>query len=304
LCHALSFVGRGDELAWEMFSKPYVKSYVEAMQLSFDGRRVLVVKRDLIRGGRRWATRDGWSIVAPGLQTAIPDGSDLLTAVAATKDGINRTGVCRFRFADGQWQPIVFAPVAGGSEPSLARRANGSLVFLMRPDDETGYGANKSIRLWASTDGGGTWKQILHAANMRPQTPVSVHATPDGTVFVLANVPGMTNPAGTVVWWHRDRDRLAIWQLAEGASELMPPRLIRDCREEFGAPPDKAMWYVDHPVTATVRLRDGRWHGIVAYRLMAFSIYGDKVGELVTPQTGCYVEEVPSAQPAESPWRF
>jgi hypothetical protein len=305
LCHALSLVGRGDELVWEMFSKPYVRSYVEVMQLSFDGRQVSVGKRDLIRTQRMWAVPDGWGVACNGLQTAIPDGSDLLMAVVATKDGINRTGVCRFRFRGGQWQPVTFTPVADGSEPSLARRADRSLVFLMRPDAETGYGANKSIRLWASTDGGGTWKQILHAANVRPQTPVSVHATPDGTVFVLANVPGMTNPTRTVMWWHLDRTRLAMWQLAEDATEFKPPQaqLIRDCQEEFGLI-DKSMWYVDHPVSATVRLRDGRWHGVVAYRMMAFSIYGDKVGELVTPQTGCCVEEVPSAQPITPPWRF
>lgn len=306
VCQALSLVGRGDILTWDMFSQPSLKCYVEVMQLLFDGRQVSVTKRDLIRTQRGWAIPDGWGVVCPGVQTAIPDGSDLLMAVVATKDGTNKTGVCRFRFAEGQWQPVAFTPVAGGSEPSLARRADGSLVFLTRPDDEVaGDRAGKRIVLWASKDGGGTWQQILCAENERPRTPVSVHATPDGKIFVLANVPGMTNPTRTTLWWHLDRARLAMWQLAEGAAALDPPQpqVIRDCQEEFGLI-DKYMWYVDHPISATLRLRDGRWHGIVTYRLMAYSIAGDKVGELVTPQTGCYVEETPNSEPATTPWRF
>jgi hypothetical protein len=242
--------------------------------------------------------------VAGGLHPAIPDGSDLLMAVEAQKDGVGRTGVCRFRFEAEQWQPVAFTPVAGGGEPSLARRTDGSLVFLTRPSEEMGVHAIRSIMLWASTDSGVTWKEILGVPNVRPSTPVSVNATPDGTVFVLANVPGMTNPERTVLWWHLDRARLALWQLAEGAPELKPPQVIRDCQEEFGAPPAGFMWYVDHPVSATVRLGDGRWHGLVVYRLMAFSIQGDPVGELLTPQTGCYVEETPHSEPATTPWRF
>lgn len=300
-CQALSFIGNGAELPWELFSQPSLKHYVEVMHLSFDGRQVSVVKRDLIGDAPGWATRDGWSIEAPGLQPAIPDGSDLLMALNAHKDGTAGAGVCRFRFAEGQWQPVAFTLVTGGGEPSLVRRTDGALVFLTRPSEPM---VAKSIMLWASPDSGATWKLILDAANVRPQTPVGVNATPDGRVFVLANVLGMTSPNGTARWWQRDREQLAMWQLAEQAAQLMPPQLIRDCPEEFGAAPDKAMWYCDHPVSATVRLNDGRWHGLLAYRLMAFSMLGEKVGEVLTPQTGCCVEEVPSAQPVAPPWRF
>lgn len=306
LCRALSLVGRGDILTWDMFSLPSLRCYVEVMHLSFDGQKVAVVERYLIRTGGGWATRDGWGIGAAGLHTAIPDGSDLLLAVEAYKEGVGRTGVCRFQFAEGEWQPVAFTPVAGGGEPSLVRRADGSLLFLTRPDDEVaGDRAGKRIVLWASKDGGGTWEQILRAENERPRTPVSVHATPDGRVFVLANVPGMTNPTRTVLWWHADRARLAMWRLAEGTATFDPPQpqVIRDCQEEFGLI-DKYMWYVDHPISANVRLSDGQWHGLVTYRIMAYSISGDKVGELVTPHTGCCVEEVSSTQPVTPPWRF
>jgi len=304
LCRVLSFVGRGDVLTWDMFSRPSLRCYVEVMQLSFDGRKVAVVKRDLIRPEQPWMTQNGWAIGAGGLHSAIPDGSDLLMAMEAQQEGVGRNGVCRFRFAAGQWQPVAFTPVSGGGEPSLVRRADGSLVFLTRPSEDMGADVFKSIMLWASTDGGATWKEILRVPNVRPSTPVSVNAAPDGTVFVLANVPGMTNATRTVQWWQQDRTRLAMWQLAEGAGELKPPQMIRDAEEEFGAPPPEVMWYVDHPASAIVRLADGRWHGLLAYRVLAFSIYGDKVGELVTPQTGCYVEETPPSEPVTPPWRF
>lgn len=300
-CRALSFVGSGDTLPWEFFSKPSVQHYVEVMYLSFDGRQVSVVKRDLIPDDPGWATQDGWHIAAPGLQPAIPDGNDLLLALNAQKEGKAGTGVCRFRFAGGQWQPVAFTRVTGGCEPSLVRRTDGSLVFLTRPSEPMDA---KRIMLWTSTDSGATWRLVLDAPNVRPSTPVSVHATPNGRIFVLANALGMTSPDGMARWWHRNRDRLVMWQLAEKAVQLMPPQLIRDCTEEFGAAPDQAMWYCDHPVSATVRLNDGKWHGLLAYRLMAFSTLGEKVAEVPTPQTGCCVEEVPSAQPVTPPWHF
>jgi hypothetical protein len=307
ICQALSLIGSGRELTWGMFSLPSTKQYTEIMQLSFDGKRVSVVKHDLLKNGRKWTTADGWGIVSGGMQAAIPDGSDLLMAVvAANKTGVARTGVARFRFADGQWQPTAFSPVAGGSEPSVVRRADRSLIFLTRPDDERdGDRGGKRIVLWASKDGGRTWKQILCSENERPRTPVSVNATPDGRVFVLANVPGMTNPSQTMLWWHLDRARLAMWQLADGAATFDPPQpqIIRDCLEEFG-PIAKYRWDVDHPSSGVIRLRDGRWHGVVTYRVRAYSLVEDTQGELVTQHTGCYVEEVPSAQPVTPPWRF
>ena len=244
------------------------------------------------------------------MQPAIPDGSDLLMAVvAANKAGLSRTGVARFRFADGQWKPFTFSPVAPGAEPSLVRRADGSLVFLTRPEDAVeGDRIGKRIVLWSSKDGGATWKHILCAENERPRTPVSVNATPDGKIFVLANVPGMTDPTQKWAWWHLDRVRMAMWQLAggaEGSATFDPPqpRIIRDCHAEFGLI-DTYRWDLDHPSSGIVQLRDGRWHGLVTYRIRTYSIAGDKVGERVVPQTGCYVEEVPSGQPATPPWRF
>jgi hypothetical protein len=307
ICQAFSFVGNGSKLTWDMFSLPSTRRYVEVMQLSFDGHRASVVKRELLKDDRRWTTADGWGISNGGMQPAIPDGRDLLMAVVASNTArLTRTGVARFRFAKGQWRPFAFVPVTGGSEPSVVRCADGSLIFLTRPEDEVeGDRKGKAIVLWSSKDGGGTWKQILCAENERPRTPVSVNATPDGRIFVLANVPGMTSPTQKWLWWHLDRVRMAMWQLAEDSAAFAPPqpRIIRDCQEEFGLI-DTYRWDLDHPSSGIVQLRDGQWHGLVTYRIRTFSIEGEKVGERVVPQTGCYVEEVPSAQPTTPPWRF
>jgi len=73
---------------------------------------------------------------------------------------------------------------------------------------------------------------------------------------------------------------------------------------ESGALSAGFIWYVDHPVSATVRLGDGRWHGLVACRVMAFSVQGGPVGKLLTPHTVCYVEEMASAESALPPWRL
>jgi hypothetical protein len=304
LCRALSFVGRGDILTWDMFSQPTMRCYLEVVQLAFDGRQVSVTKRDLFRPEKQWVSADGWTIMAGGLHSAIPDGSDLLMACEAYREGPGRNGVCRFRFSEGQWQPVSFSPVTSGGEPSLVRRTDGSLVFLTRPSEDMGPEAPKSIMLWTSKDSGATWQEVLRAPNLRPSTPVSVHATADGRVFVLANVPGMTNPERTVQWWHRDRARLALWQLSEGAAELKPAQIIRDAEADFGMAPVGYQWYVDHPASAIVRLADGFWHGLIAYRVMQYPAAGDPVGETPNAHTGCYVEEMPAVEPATPPWRF
>ena len=52
---------------------------------------------------------------------------------------------------------------------------------------------------------------------------------------------------------------------------------------------------------AVVRLADGEWHGVVAYRILDSA---EHQGAEPAPQTGCYVEEVASDGPVMPPWRF
>lgn len=293
-CQALSLPGTGDTLTPDMYNRTI--RYVEVMQLTFDGQALSVTERSLIKPGKEWVTTNGWSVFSPGLQTAIPDGDDLLVAVSASSSKGERTGVCRFRFSDNQWRPVFFTPVNGGAEPSIARRADGSFVFTARTFGKNS--ASESIELWAAKDADGPWSQLLCSDNERGQAPVTVHATTDGIIFILTNPTGMTSVDGSVNWYQMKRVRLALWQLDEDEPEFNPPRprLIRDGPEEFGDIPG-GRWVLDHPVSAVVQLGDGSWHCLVAYRVTT-------VPAVKTPHHGCYIQEVITAQPETPPWRF
>jgi hypothetical protein len=95
-----------------------------------------------------------------------------------------------------------------------------------------------------------------------------------------------------------------MWQVADSAAELNPAQVIRDAWQDFGPPPPETMWDVDHATSAVVRLADGQWHGLLTYRVIAFSVRGDAAGETVTPHTGCYVEQMPAVAAVSPPWRF
>ena len=303
-CQALSLIGTGEKLTGDMYKT--LNRYVEVMRLAFNGRQVSVVERRLIKPGQDWVTTNGWSVFSPGLQPAIPDGDDLLLALtASSKKGGQQTGVCRFRFLEGQWRPVFFTPVIGedetgiarsACEPSLARRADGSFIFTARTFGKNS--ASESIELWAAKEADGPWAQHLRADNERCQAPVSVHATTDGKIFILSNPPGITSLDGKVKWADRKRVQLALWQLAEGKAGFNPPRprLVRDGPQEFGRF-DGHRWVIDHPVSAVVQLGDRLWHCVVAYRVITSPA-------AKTPHHGCYVEEVITAQPATPPWRF
>jgi hypothetical protein len=78
--------------------------------------------------------------------------------------------------------------------------------------------------------------------------------------------------------------------------------VARDCRREFGPPPGNTAWRVDHPAAMTVHLADGRWHNVLAARVLE---YGELTHVLPpTPRTGAYVEEVLSSGNAVPIWRF
>lgn len=281
-CQALSFEDKGGGFfTWDQRFRPYV----EVLQLAFDGRALRVTGRELIRSEELWQTRDHWGIRAPGLLTAIPDGDDLLLALSAEREE-GKAGVCRFRFSDGRWRPASFTPVADGSEPSLVRATDGSLVFGVRG---RGSQAN-ALQAWHSADGGRTWMRTLEVGKARTEAPVSLLTAADGTVLVAANALGTR------------RTRLQCWELLGEMTRVGEPRLIRDCDQEFGVAAEGMFWAVDHPSSATVRLADGQWHGLLCYRVLAFPTRGK--AETVVPQTGCYLEELLGSGPPLPTWRF
>lgn len=283
-CQALSF--EMDSHGAFTWTKPFVR-YVETFQLRYDGKRFQVTKRELVGPAPLPPIgRGGWRLVVPGLTTAVPDGNDLLLPVLAQRGGQKRCGVCRLLWRNREWTPTSFAPVGLGSEPSLVRAADGSLVFTTR----LGGKESDAVVVWRSTDAGATWQEILRQAEVRSPSPVSVNRTVSGVPFIA------TNPCGA------KRNKLCFWTF-DGA-KLIGPRLIRDCNEEFGPLPRETFWAVDHPSSAIVHLNDGLWHALLAYRIKAFHLPTRGREEPDVPQTGCYVEEILSTGPAVSEWNF
>jgi len=257
-------------------------------QLAYDGSalRVTEVQRKPAEAPLR--TPDGtWAITDPGISCAIPDGSDLLFAVVARDSARQVAGVTRWRRDGSGWHPVAFYGISGGSEPSLVRDADGSLLYSVRGSGEEG----QAVRVWRSRDGGENWYEVLHKPDLRANAPVVLNQAADGTPYVAANDPASFRAA------------LRLWPLNPDRTDVEAPVVARDCVRDFGPAPEGTTWFADHPVSATVRLADGRWHNLLCYRVMAFSTEGVG-GETLTPHTGCYIEEVSSTGPTRAPWQF
>lgn len=283
-CQALSL--ETDKRGLFTWTKPFVR-YVEMLQLSYAGTRFQVTERELAGPTRLPpAGSDGWQLVGPGLSNAIPEGNNLLLPVLARRDGQGRCGVCRWQWKEGQWAAAEFVPVGSGSEPSLVRVADGSLMFATR----LGGDEQSTVVVWRSADAGRTWQEIVRQTEVRSSSPLSIHRTVCGAPFIA------TNPHGG------KRPRLCFWPI-EG-THLADSRLIRDCTQEFGVRPKEAFWCVDHPSSAVVRLADAQWHALLAYRIKTYFLPTRGREEPVLPQTGCYVEEIVSTGPTVPEWQF
>jgi hypothetical protein len=257
-------------------------------QFAYDGAEFRVTGVETKEADAPLRTADGvWAFTAPGISSAIPDGDDLLYAANAKDATQEVTGVSRWRFADGLWSPIAFYPVTPGSEPSLIREPDGSLLFSAR----FGYEDGQSVKVFRSADGGREWDQVLHALNLRANAPVVLNQAADGTPYIAANHPDSF------------RAKMCLWPLNAGRDGVEPPVVARDCVADFGPAPEGTTWFADHPSAATVQLADGEWHNLLAYRVMAFSTAGVG-GETPTAHTGCYIVEVHSAGPPRPAWAF
>ncbi len=282
----------------------------EVHQLSYDGDRFEAVRS---ASGLEQAhpVVGVWQIISPGIKNAIPDGDDMLMAVTANDGGGQLTGVARWARAGDTWQPVDFSPVTprgqGWAEPSLIRDTDGALLFSAR-----GSGGDRlsEVRVWRRQGDGPQWHLVVSTPDVRvwqkkaegPEWglalsvpgghnpgPISIGRAADGTPWIGANQPGS------------GRQTLCIWPLNAERIDLEEPLVARAARDEFGPAPDSGAWMVDHPSGAVVRLADGRWHGVVAYRVLGNA---EHKGAGPAAQSGCYVEEVRSSGPAVPPWRF
>lgn len=285
----------------------------ELHQLSYDGERFAAERvAQLPERPHPWVGESAWRISAPGITNAIPDGDDLLQAVQASDGSGSSSGVVRWSRAGGSWEPVEFSPVTprneGWAEASLVRDTDGALLFSARG----GVGDQLSeVRVWRyyqgepqwrlvfSTpdvrvlhreEGGPQWEQVLSAPGAHNPGPISINRAADGTPFIGANLPAS------------GRETLCLWPLNEARAGLLEPLTARAARDEFGAPAAAdARWMVDHPSGAVVRLADGAWHALLAYRILDSA---EHRGAAPTERTGCYVEEVHSDGPVMAAWRF
>ena len=262
----------------------------------------------------------GWSILVTGISNAIPDGDDLLLATTAAR--IDRTavgvGVVRWACHEGIWQPVEYDPVvtitnsvpSGPNpmeqcpwmEPSLARDTDGSLLFSARGNGRLSY----TMAVWHSANGGG-WKQVLDLPDARMNSPVTVNVAADGSAYLVASpfdrafIPETAKTG-------RGRERLVVWPLTVERRGVDAPLLVRNCLADFGEPPLKDVevlekWMADHANGVTVRLGDGRWRHVLAYRVCHSPPYTAH-GTPPSLHSGSYIEEVISRGPARPVWRF
>ena len=107
-----------------------------------------------------------------GSGNAVPDGTDLVAAVAvqadSSKDG-EQAGLARWRRGpNGCWGVAEFQPIpdaSGVCEPTLVRDIDGALLLSARGTYLTGN--NQAFLVWRSEDGGSTWEKVIHETGVR-----------------------------------------------------------------------------------------------------------------------------------------
>jgi len=270
-----------------------VERYAEMFQFAYDGMEFRVLDRRPVDA----ATLLGdWNLVGNFVTNAIPDGQDLLYVMIARVGEVAIAGVTRWQYGVAGWHPVSFTPVTGEavtwSEPSLVREADGSLLLSARSHDRADPIITFDIGIWRSTNNGNTWTQTVYEKDRRARSPVSVNLAADGSPFIAANTPPI----------QRRREILCLWPLNESRNGLDCRMTARDAPVEFGPAPSGSWWRIDHPNSAVLRLADGVWHGVLAYRIVD---NGEVEGDAPpSPQTGCYVEEVLSKGKAVPTWNF
>ena len=240
----------------------------------------------------------GWNVLSHSLSPAIASGDDLISGISTGRINAWDSGFVRWqRGADGCWRPVQYQRIVSDTlEPSLIRDVDGSLLMLFRP----WYGTNKEVdhlRIYRSRDEGATWEVILTEKPFWQGCPMTLNRAADGTPYMVLNryrEPAM-NP-------HAKREMLWLWPLSNDRHSLLDPIVVRDGTTEWGPTPNGSVWRLDHPVGATVRLKEGKWHHVLAYRVLDDAEMRTDAG--ATPMTGCYVEEIFSAGEPTPTWLF
>ena len=295
---------------------------LELSQCEYDGKEFKVISSE-IRQINEFLP--GKAIAGGGMSMAIPDGDDLLTPFNAdTYRGENKVfgcGILRWSRGGSGWQVSDYIEVIppdlehqntisgitmGFCESSLARAADSSLVYTAREigPDPFGKGPQDAERLivWRSTDNAKTWSRIFEVPHFHTLTPLSLGRAADGSLFISANKHCTQNFKGEHLGSMILRECLLAWPLKNDFSGLEEPLVICDAPTEFGAPTWGSFWRVDHPIALPVRLKDGKWHTIVCFRVLEHNECDSDAP--MTPFTGCYVREINCLGETLPPWNF
>ena len=275
---------------------------IEVQQYRYDGVTFTVEHSELHAPD---AVLPGWTITSMPLGNCLAEGDALLGDLVARptdSETVAGSGLARWERHDGHWRLINYTPVPGAEgafEPSMIRDDDGSLLFTVRGGlrfamegrtDSKSKSCENDIRVWRSADAGATWVQTLNASMVRAGTPVTINKALDGTVYIAGNPHCETDSRGQQLPSIEMRETLMLWPLSQDRTRLLEPVLARDCNADFGKPPFGSIWRADHPVGMTVRLADGLWHHVLAYRVLEQSECTSDAP--ATPFTGTYVEEV------------
>ncbi|HUZ47293.1 MAG TPA: hypothetical protein VMW54_11715 [Terriglobia bacterium] len=321
--------GLTEVVAWPVggeveFRGPDHYEYLELQQYSYDGKQFRVLRSEHVEVGELLS---GWTLYGGPLSNAIPDGDDLLFAMAGGKldrrgwfenrpaQGVG-AGVTRWRRGQEGWRPVSFTPVTGwdrSMEPSLIRDTDGSFLFCAR------LSGRNAIRVWRSSRGDKTWAKVIEVSGMTGFGPMTLNQALDGTPYVAANLYDVLlhplarrfrareNSAGVIRGGPAGREKLCIWPLSSDRTYLETPVLVRDAYAEFGPAPSGDTWNIDHPSALTVQLGDHEWHNIMAMRICD---HGEVApiwihhGYSPAPQSGTYIEEAISAGEPIPVWNF
>jgi hypothetical protein len=298
----------GQVTVYGLWDVPVADRYfrIELQQYRYDGMRFTVEHTEVLAPD---ALLPAWEFTSMPLGNCLPDGDDLLGGLVGKPAGNHEapgSGLARWQRRDGHWQLAAFTPVTGPDgafEPSLVRDADGSLLLSARGgariEGEGGeevslMSTENDIRVWRSMDGGATWALILHARGVRAGTPVTINQAVDGTVYIAGNPYRETDTRGQSQPSIEMRETLCLWPLAADRRSLLDPVVARDCSADFGVPPYGSIWRADHPVGMNVRLADGHWHHLLAYRVLE---QNECVSDApATACTGTYLEEIVTSE--------
>ncbi|MDD5676776.1 MAG: sialidase family protein [Kiritimatiellae bacterium] len=289
-----------------------VDSWCEMLQLAFDGNKIAITGAEKIDLKHRPAA---CAVARGGMSAGFGDGDDLLMACCTGSGGVmskdaHVPGVVRWKHDRKGWYPAEFFPAGSDNwcEPSLTRDKDGTLLFSSR---SYRTGLAPLFALWRSTDKGQTWARCFEADYGRTECPLSINRAADGTPYFAANArinpdlwsfsPELREKGGGQKF---GRARLSIWELNGRRTGLLAPRVVRDFFDspDFRIGSEASYWRADHPVGNVVQLADGRWHSLLAYRV----IYREKheSSGKPRPQTGLYLEELVCETEGIPEWRF